>query len=161
MGVVKGLMALNKCGIRIHITQKAGFVLISRQEADGTFSFVLVDEMLGYKGLPGGRPEKGENREAAAKREAWEETGCRVKTLGILVKEGEEIIFSGAIKLNYSVYEAEIEKGELNSKLQGAKYCSQKDIERFIQDGTLLGSYVWIAILHYYAKENGTVGMSA
>lgn len=153
-------MALNRMRIPFRITRRASFVLIPKKEKNGTFSFVFVDEMLGYKGIPGGRIDKNESEEDAARREAREETGCQVKITGLLM-EGEEIIFNGAIRLIFSVYEAEVAEGELNPEPQGAKYCSRKEVEQFIQDRTLIGSYIWAAITRFYAKEKGTAGMCA
>jgi 8-oxo-dGTP pyrophosphatase MutT (NUDIX family) len=106
--------------------------------------------MLGFRGLPGGRPDKGESDEAAAQREAREESGLEIQVKDLLTT-GTEVIFYGAVKLSYRVYSGIITGGELNSQLQGAKFYSAHEVFRLANEEKLLGSYVTRAVARRFA----------
>lgn len=142
--VVALFMGINKLGIRRSIRQSASFVLIAKEE-NGKFYFLLVREMLGYLNFSGGRPDKEENCRDAAKREVKEETGLRVG-LGELLQHGTVIIFGGAIKLSYAIYEGISSEGEVDPKLQRARFYSEEEVSQLGQEGKLLGPYVEQAI---------------
>jgi len=133
------LIAINKMGIPLRVSKRASFVLVEKFE-NGSFHFLLVREMFGFLNFSGGRPDKGETDQDAAKREVREESGLEVR-IGKLLKEGDEVIFHGAVKLSYRIYAGKIIGGELNPCLQGAKFYSTSEIYR-LDEKKLLGYYV-------------------
>lgn len=134
------LIAINKIGLHVSFSKRAIFVLVEKFE-HGSYRFLLVEEMFGFLNFSGGRPDKGETDEDAARREVLEESGLEVE-IGELLEEGGDSIYYGAVDLTYRIYAGKVTGGELNPRLQGAKFYSLSEIFELGQEGKLLGSYV-------------------